>query len=165
MTRKPPFQTFPQSLSTTPRKQLGELGERVAEAHVLLNNFSILARNWRAGSYGEIDIIASRLPERLLFCQNSQEPLLVFIEVKTRLASSRHQGLEDALMAVSAAKQRQIIKLAQRFLHQHPAWQDALIRFDVMAVTWPRDRWQQSDLTLQVPLPSVLWIERAFEGA
>jgi putative endonuclease len=150
---------------TTPRKQLGELGERVAEANVLLNTFTILARNWRAGSSGEIDLIASRSPERLLFCQNPHEPLLVFIEVKTRLASTRHEGLEDALVAVSTAKQRQIVRLAERFLHQNPQWHDAQVRFDVIAVSWPRALWQKADLTLQIPLPSVLWVECAFDSA
>ena len=57
------------------RGQIAQIGEEVAAlCHRQLGG-EIIARNWRAGRYAEIDLIVA-----------DQSGLIIFVEVKTRLA-------------------------------------------------------------------------------
>ncbi|MEB3245870.1 MAG: YraN family protein, partial [Vampirovibrionales bacterium] len=91
--------------------------------------------------------------------------LFLFIEVKTRLAKTQHQGLFDGLTAVTPAKQRQLIKLAERYLAKHPLPTGYDVRFDVIAVSWIYASWQPALIHSWLPLPNVLWVPNAFDAS
>ncbi|MCZ8512439.1 YraN family protein [Paenibacillus filicis] len=99
------------------RKQLGDLGEAAAEAHLRKAGFAILSRNWRCRT-GEIDIIAL------------DGEVLVFVEVRTRSGTTR---FGTPLESVDARKMRQVIETAQVYMHTQRQ-QDRQVRFDVVSV-------------------------------
>lgn len=79
------------------RLQLGEQGERLAEAFLLRRGAQVLQRNWRArpsvhGVRGELDLIVR------------QGPMLVGVEVKTRRGTDYGHPFE----AVDATKLRRL---------------------------------------------------------
>lgn len=90
-------------------------GEDLAAAHLAQSGYSILKRNVRIGQ-GEIDIIARN------------REFVVFVEVKTRTSPF----LTDPLQLVPLAKQRQVIRLADRYLKNNA--EDRPARFDVVIV-------------------------------
>jgi putative endonuclease len=102
------------------RGQLGREGERLACALLGDAGLRVVARNWRC-RLGEIDIVAVA------------PGLLVFCEVKTR----RGDGYGTPAAAVTPAKQARLRHLAAAYLASvdQPSCR---VRFDVVAVTWPR---------------------------
>ena len=113
------------------RAELGRRGEDLAARFLEARGFRIVERNWRPASgaqgerirlRGELDAVAW------------EGPVLCFVEVKSR--SSAEWGTPG--QAVNAAKQRQIVRLAQAFLAlraaDEPAIWDAPCRFDVVEV-------------------------------
>lgn len=104
------------------RINLGKTGEDIAVHFLTKSGFTIIARNYR-NTFGEIDIIA-------LDGKNH-----VFIEVKTR--SNTHFGTPEE--SVTYAKQKQIIKVAESYLHFNELL-DSPVRFDVVAVTMYQNR-------------------------
>lgn len=78
----------------------------------------MLERNWR-GASGEIDLVVS------------DGALLVVVEVKAR-ADDR---FGSPALAVDAAKQRRLRRLAVEWLAEHPERRGSELRFDVVAVT------------------------------
>ncbi len=96
------------------------------------NGHSILARNWRCGRLGEIDLVVWEPASKTL----------IFVEVKAR--SNEEKG--PAITAVTPQKQTQLLRLAEQFLalsaQTLPSFQT--LRFDV--VTWDfraqTQRWQ-----------------------
>jgi len=99
------------------RKGLGSAGEDAAVEYLASMNFQILARNFRVGRLGEIDIIAR------------EGEYICFIEVKTR--SSTYFGMPSE--AVVRRKQENIRRLAWAFLKQHGLTGEN-VRFDVVEV-------------------------------
>ena len=99
-----------------PPHELGRKGEKAALRYLRKLGFQILEQSYRFGR-GEIDLIAR------------ESNTLVFIEVKTRYASSFSSPEE----AVTLHKQKQIRSIAQAYLYaQH--LEDIPCRFDVMAL-------------------------------
>lgn len=96
------------------------LGEDLACKYLLENGYKIIERNFRQG-YGEIDIIALDTSEI--------EPILAFIEVKTRKTS----GFGAPLESITYFKLQTLIKTAQFYKHTHKGLPDAL-RIDGLAV-------------------------------
>ena len=101
---------------TRDRLRCGAGGEDLATAFLRARGYTILARNYRCPA-GELDVVA--LDDRTI----------VFVEVRTR----RGRAHGSALESVTAAKQRQVARvaavyLARLHLHAHP------VRFDVVAV-------------------------------
>jgi putative endonuclease len=94
----------------------GPAGEDFAVDYLRSQNCEILRRNYHS-RFGEIDIIAR------------DGEYLAFVEVKTREVSSMVGPLE----AVTAAKQRKIIRTALSYLQKYP--QNLQPRFDIAAVT------------------------------
>ena len=82
----------------------------------------MVARNWRSRD-GEIDVVAIG------------PGLLVVCEVKTR----RGDLLGSPAAAVTWAKQRRLRRLAAAYLAE-AGLPPVQVRFDVVAVTWPRGR-------------------------
>jgi len=105
-----------------PPHSLGDRGENAAERFLRRHGFQILERRVR-GQLGEIDLIAV------------DGRTIVFVEVKTRRSHAKGHPAE----AVDARKQRKLTRLALVWLKRHGLLHHAA-RFDVVAVTWPRDQ-------------------------
>jgi putative endonuclease len=95
---------------------MGRAGEEVARRFLCGRGYRILERNYRC-RFGEIDLIAR------------DGGTLVFIEVKTR----RSPAFGGPAAAVTAQKQRHLIKASQLFLAQR-GWAEEPCRFDVVTV-------------------------------
>ena len=99
------------------RSETARRGEDAAAAFLERVGMRVEARNWRS-SMGEIDIVARDDDE------------LVFVEVKTR----RSERAGTAEEAVSTAKQRRIVRLAQSYIAANASQAPQGIRFDVVAI-------------------------------
>lgn len=113
---------------TLETKQLGALGEKIAEEYLKKQGYKILDKNFRYRRYGEIDIIAKKGED------------IVFIEVKTRLRSASFggQAREDVPYNpednITYFKQKQLIKLAKLYLAKNHSLNDLPWQIDVIAV-------------------------------
>ena len=103
----------------TPKRLIGNLGEREAVRFLKKNGYKILEKNYTALGY-EIDVIARR------------ENITAFVEVKTR--DVKHLGYKEARpgSSVTSEKQRKIIKAASYYSSHHPS--DTRLRLDVIEV-------------------------------
>lgn len=101
------------------RQQLGAEGEAAARSAVRQRGYVILAERYRT-RLGEIDLIAR------------DRDTIVFIEVKTR----RDVAYGGGAAAVTARKQRRLVRVAEMFLAQ-ARFTHVPCRFDVVAVDWP----------------------------
>lgn len=105
------------------RRRHGQLGERLAEAHLAHRGYTIVARNFRT-RYGELDLIAM------------DEHALVFCEVKTRVEGSQ-RGPDGPLDAIGPRKRDRLRRMAVQWLAENagesrPAARD--LRFDAIGV-------------------------------
>ena len=98
------------------RLDLGRSGERAAARYLGKRRYEILDRGVRL-LRGEIDIVAR------------DGPTIVFIEVKTR----RGEGYGPPGEAVTAAKRRQIRRIAQLYLMKKGLTSN-FCRFDVISI-------------------------------
>ncbi len=92
------------------------MGEDLACCELQRRGYAVLARRYRS-RYGEIDIVAR------------DGATLVFVEVKTR----RGVLFGGGAAAVTAWKQRRMVRMAEEFLMRHRL-HDAPCRFDVVAI-------------------------------
>jgi putative endonuclease len=99
-----------------PRRGTARRGEVLAVFFLKLKGYRIEARNWRCPR-GEIDIVAL------------DHETLVFVEVKARTGTGA--GLPEE--AVTGAKQRRLVQLAQAYLARRHG-ETPPCRFDVIAV-------------------------------
>lgn len=99
------------------RTNLGRYGERLAEEYLQQQGYQIIARNFRLGRHGEIDLVAL------------DGETLVFVEVKIR-RTPKFGSPEDA---VTHAKRYQLRRIAEGFLHCTMVEATAY-RFDVIAI-------------------------------
>jgi putative endonuclease len=74
---------------------LGLAGERAAEAHLRAQGLRVLARNWRnpEDAREEIDLVCEEPPPRQ--AGGGEQPVLVFVEVKARVAGARVGGYQS----------------------------------------------------------------------
>jgi putative endonuclease len=103
-------------------KTLGQRGEDAAVKFLKRLGYTIIER----GSHvhrGEIDIVAV------------DRRTVVFVEVKTRMSHAAGHPAE----AVDRVKQDRLTRLALVYLKRH-GLTEYPARFDVVAVTWPKDR-------------------------
>ena len=103
-------------------KTLGQRGEAAAARFLKRLGYVIVARG-EGDAIGEIDLIAV------------DRRTVVFVEVKTRRSHDKGHPAE----AVDLPKQRRLTRLALFYLKRHDLLEQAA-RFDVVAVTWPKDR-------------------------
>jgi len=103
----------------TPKRLIGNLGERAAAKMLRRSGYRIIKKNYSALE-GEIDIIARK------------DNVTAFIEVKTR--NVKHLGYREARPAssVNGEKQRKIIRTANYYLSHNPT--DTRLRFDIIEV-------------------------------
>ncbi len=102
--------------------RLGRRAEWLASALLMLRGYRILARRYRVAG-GEIDIIARR------------GSTVAFVEVKVRMS------LEEALLAVTATKQRRIERAASVWLTRNSWAMSYTLRGDAVIAAprrWPR---------------------------
>ncbi|MEA5075784.1 MAG: YraN family protein [Coriobacteriia bacterium] len=99
-----------------PATDIGHRGEEAAATYLERQGMTIIDRNWRHDR-GEIDIVALDGDE------------LVICEVKTRASTSAGQPEE----AVSPAKQRRLVRLAEAYLAAAGS-QEVQLRFDVISI-------------------------------
>lgn len=110
---------------TERRLRTGRAAEDLVASRLQALGWRVLERNART-RYGELDIVALHL------CT------LVFVEVKAGVRGSSY-GPERAVLAVGAAKQRRLRRLAGAWLSQAgrlPPHRE--LRFDAVGVTYDR---------------------------
>lgn len=103
------------------RQRLGRTGEQMAADLLAGKGYAIMARNWRSGRSGEIDLVAQ------------DGPTLVIVEVRTR----RGQRFGSAEESVTPAKQARLAALAAAYC-EAAGWQGPL-RIDVVAISFSGD--------------------------
>lgn len=99
-------------------KQTGDAAELLACRYLLKQGLKLLAQNYH-GKFGELDIIMQ------------DNDSIVFVEVRYRNKTSFGAPAES----VNYQKQQKIIKTALYYLQQHPQWQNAAARFDVIGIS------------------------------
>ena len=108
-------------------KRIATRGENLACEYLEDKSYKILARNYRAGRVGEIDIIARDV-----------DGIITFVEVKTRTIDAPISGIPElGFDAVDYRKQRKILSASQEFLKSCDSsplrWS-----YDVVVVIIPR---------------------------
>jgi putative endonuclease len=96
----------------------GQRGEELAAQWYMQRGYRIVDRNWRC-QLGEIDLVVRR------------GSLLVVAEVKARTSDA----FGIPALAVGAAKQQRLRRLAAAWLKDHRLGRAVDVRFDVVAVT------------------------------
>jgi putative endonuclease len=110
----------------------GAAAEDLALRHLQGKGLKTVARNWRCRG-GELDLVMR------------EGETLVVAEVRKRSSES----FGGAAASVDARKRERIIQSTQRFLLEHPEFEDAPVRFDVVAL-------DRSD--------RIEWIKAAFDS-
>ena len=104
------------------RQRLGNEGEELVAQYLVGQGYTIITRNWHAGRYGEIDIVAE------------QGGMLVMVEVKTR-HSAQFGNPEEA---VNRTKLEKLRAATQAYVTAHPQLPQAA-RIEVVAVIMSPD--------------------------
>lgn len=99
------------------KKELGNIGEAAVADYLIKKGYRIREKQYRIRE-AEIDLIAEK------------DRAIVFVEVKTRQTES----CGSPAMAVTAAKQRKIVRAAQWYIMAENL-HESLCRFDVVEVT------------------------------
>ncbi|MFF0447082.1 YraN family protein [Streptomyces sp. NPDC004609] len=100
---------------------LGRYGEELAARLLTEAGMTVLARNWRYGRAGEIDIVA-RDGDTVVVC-----------EVKTRRAGT----FEHPMEAITPAKAERLRHLAGGWLERHGGAPPGGVRIDLVGVVVP----------------------------
>ncbi|HSN78424.1 MAG TPA: YraN family protein [Anaerolineae bacterium] len=103
------------------RQRLGQAGEQMAADLLAGKGYQIVARNWRSGRSGEIDLVAQ------------DGSCLVIVEVRTR----RGRVYGSAEESVTPRKQARLAALAEAY-SAGVGWQGPL-RIDVVAISLSGD--------------------------
>jgi putative endonuclease len=101
------------------RTAVGRRAELAVADYLFARGFQILARNLRVGPF-ELDVVARR------------GPLVVAVEVRTR----GRRALQRAIESVGPAKQRRLLRAAERLWHDYLAGMPQVerLRIDVAVV-------------------------------
>ncbi|MFF5564994.1 YraN family protein [Streptomyces sp. NPDC012623] len=105
---------------------LGRYGEDLAARRLVAAGMTVVARNWRCGRTGEIDIVARDVESR-------GREVLVVCEVKTRRAAS----FEHPMAAVTPAKADRLRRLAACWLERCGGPPPGGVRIDLIGVVLP----------------------------
>lgn len=105
----------------TPRRALGNFGERHAARYLRRRGYRILKRNY-VGKHGEIDIIARK------------KDIISFVEVKTRSMDALNSREVRPAAAVTPEKQRRIIRVADEYARRTHKPSKYLMRMDIIEV-------------------------------
>ncbi len=128
----------------TPRRSLGNLGEKHAANYLKKKGYRILEKNY-VGKWGEIDIIAEK------------KKLIAFVEVKTRSTEAKNVRESRPAAAVNREKQRRLIQVANEYARRTHKKDGVLMRMDVMEILTERNSKGNPEVK------SVIHIENAFD--
>lgn len=101
--------------------ELGQKGEQLAVNHLVSNGFEVIERNYKWKN-AEVDVICKK------------NDLLIVVEVKTRNSTV----LGEPYSAVTRSKQKQIIKVTNRFIELNNVQND--VQFDVISIVLNQHR-------------------------
>lgn len=106
------------------KKDLGDLGEKIARKYLEEKGYKILDKNFRYSKLGELDIIVEK---------NNN---IFFVEVKARMKT----GLTDYFPEdnITFTKQKKLVKLAQIWLSKHKLFNSSW-QIDILAIEIYRD--------------------------
>ncbi len=107
----------------SPTQLRGGNSESLAEKHLIVSGYRILARNWRGGG-GELDRIA----------QDGE--VLVFIEIRSRHTESGGTAMES----IGFSKRRRVIYAALAYLSRFAPRNVPACRFDVVTVQMKNEK-------------------------
>lgn len=105
----------------TERQAVGRRGEDLAVAELERQGMEVLARNWRCGRLGEVDVVA--------LDRSAGVPTVVVCEVKCRSGL----GFGHPLEAITWAKLRTLRQLAAEWVRDHPTGA-VRVRIDAIGV-------------------------------
>lgn len=105
----------------TERQAIGRRGEDLAVAELERQGMEILARNWRCGRLGEVDVVA--------LDRTAAVPTVVVCEVKCRSGL----GYGHPLESITWAKLRTLRQLAAEWVRDHPTG-PVRVRIDAIGV-------------------------------
>jgi len=106
------------------KKDLGDLGEKIAKKYLEEKGYKILDKNFRYSKLGELDIIAQKGDD------------IIFFEVKTRIKTGSTDYLPED--NITYGKQKKLIKLSQIYLSKHKLF-DKPWQIDILAIETFRD--------------------------
>lgn len=129
-----------------PAAHLARLGEDIAADLYEKQGYRVIARNWRAGRFAEIDLIV-----------RSPDGLFVFVEVKTRFKQSEYDSAQNGFDAITYRKQQKIVTSARIYLARCGLY-EMPCRFDAIAIAV--DRSASDDGT--AVQPEVVQVQSAF---
>ena len=101
----------------TPRRRLGDAGERYAARLLQAAGHIVLARQWRCPE-GELDLVTLDGAE------------LVFVEVRTRRGD--HFGTPEE--SIDSRKAARLLRLGDHYLAAHPEHERRIWRVDLVAI-------------------------------
>ncbi len=129
-----------------PAGQLARLGEDIAANFYEKQGYKVLARNWRAGRFAEVDLIVV-----------GADGLFVFVEVKTRYKQSEYDSVQNGLDAITYRKQQKIVTSARIYLARNGLCETPC-RFDAMAIALDRSAVSNGS----IGEPEVIQVQSAF---
>ena len=109
----------------TDRQAVGRRGEDLAVAELERQGMEVLARNWRCGRLGEVDVVA--------LDRGAGVPTVVVCEVKCRSGL----GFGHPLEAITWAKLRTLRQLAVKWVRDHPTG-PVRVRIDAIGIVLQR---------------------------
>lgn len=118
----------------TDKQSVAQRTEQLALEHLLCSGLELLHRNFHS-RHGEIDLVMR------------DRTAIVFVEVRFR----KFSRFASAAASVDTRKQNKLCRAAGHFLRKHPQFQNAPVRFDVVAFDGPT----RQQFTLQ-------WLRDAF---
>jgi len=101
------------------KKNLGDIGEKIAEKYLRDKSYKILDKNFRYSKLGELDIIAQK-NDNIVFC-----------EVKARKKTGPSEFLPED--NITFGKQKKLAKLAQIYLSKRKLL-DKSWQIDILAI-------------------------------
>lgn len=107
-----------------PRKEIGNLGERIAANYFKARGYDILEMNFENNfgyRLGEIDVVA----------RDTRNDEIIFAEVKTRQKGTSNSGAPE--LAISRAKYRKLSKIISNYLRRNNLL-DSNYRLDAIAI-------------------------------
>ena len=115
-------------------EKLGERAEELAAELYERRGWTVIARDWRPRGLelrGDLDLVARR------------GEVLAVVEVKALRRRGPAGGPREA---VTPEKVRRLTRLADALLVSRPELRGLYVRFDVVAVLWPRGRGPEVEL-------------------
>lgn len=115
-------------------EELGERAETLAAEMYERRGWTVVARDWRPHGLdlrGDLDLVVRR------------GEILAVVEVK---ALRRRGPVGGPREAVTPEKIRRLARLADALLVSLPELRGLYVRFDVVAVLWPKDRGPEVEL-------------------